>query len=402
MRLWVALVISALFIFTVSSAYAQMDRWDPLFDKPTPRLSTPGGDEPPECFVGDVNCDGVIGQGDVDYLAAYLGASGPAPDPYYLGDVDGSGIIDIGDITYLIDYIYYDGPAPGVGGGGGGLPADYFDLAITGITFSDNTPEVGQIIIIAVEVKNMGTVDGYVTGGSGSECTNNTNISCGGSGFGFSAPGKYIEAGESLLLNGGERSFSISGTWQIMRSFSGKGVNGEEDSDLTNNGVTFNLVVSKASGPVCGNGILEDGELCDYKGTGINNPFGDQCTTRCWVDGTADGWKGCRGSGAHVCSELVTTDYYTKYPSCFENLDCAGKYYSCNGIACPDPSAINTTNKTCTDSDGGLNYYEVGTVNIVNTDFCLVQGGAYTIVHEFYCDGNEVMYDNYQCMYGCA
>ncbi len=53
---------------------------------------------------------------------------------------------------------------------------------------------------------------------------------------------------------------------------------------------------------LCGNGILNSGELCDYAATdSVNNPYGNQCTTNCWINGAPPYWSGCRGSGVNVC-----------------------------------------------------------------------------------------------------
>jgi hypothetical protein len=70
----------------------------------------------------------------------------------------------------------------------------------------------------------------------------------------------------------------------------------------------------KVTASVCGNGVLENGELCDYAGSGEHNIYGDQCTNYCWIDGTENGWNGCRGSGAGVCVDLVNDLYYENHP----------------------------------------------------------------------------------------
>ena len=98
--------------------------------------------------------------------------------------------------------------------------------------------------------------------------------------------------------------------------------------------------------PICGNGMLETGELCDYAAApndSINNPYGSQCSTNCWVNGFPPYWNGCRGSGAHVCSDNpeVADQYYVNHPKCIKATTCAGLFYPCNGIVCPEPTAAD-------------------------------------------------------------
>lgn len=95
---WVLVVVGLL--FTVASVEAQMWRWDPIFDKEVPQLS-PGLE-----IKGDVNKDGLIGPGDIDFLISYLFENGDAPDPIYVADINGDERIDEYDITHLIDSVY--------------------------------------------------------------------------------------------------------------------------------------------------------------------------------------------------------------------------------------------------------------------------------------------------------
>jgi len=55
---------------------------------------------------------------------------------------------------------------------------------------------------------------------------------------------------------------------------------------------------------------------------------------------------------------------------------------------------------TCTDSDGGKNYYEKGTVTVDGTsytDYCLDENRLI----EYYCSNNQMRFDTYACPYGC-
>lgn len=91
--------------------------------------------------------------------------------------------------------------------------------------------------------------------------------------------------------------------------------------------------------PLCGNGVLDEGEMCDYTATDeINNPYGDQCLVLCRVDWTSDGWEGCWGSGVAVCTDhpKVTDQYFIDNPKCIQNSNCV-KFLRCNNVICPEP-----------------------------------------------------------------
>ena len=65
----------------------------------------------------------------------------------------------------------------------------------------------------------------------------------------------------------------------------------------------------------------------------------DQCT------GTSGQWAGCRGTGCHVCSELVAQYpcYFQNHPYCVSNGGCAGLYFTCNSN-CPAPTEADRCN----------------------------------------------------------
>lgn len=62
----------------------------------------------------------------------------------------------------------------------------------------------------------------------------------------------------------------------------------------------------------------------------------DQC------NGTPGQWAGCRGTGCHVCAELVANYpcYFTNHPLCNRNTTCAGQYFTCNAN-CPAPTSAD-------------------------------------------------------------
>jgi hypothetical protein len=59
--------------------------------------------------------------------------------------------------------------------------------------------------------------------------------------------------------------------------------------------------------------------------------------------GASNGWQACRGSGCSVCSEKVTTDYalyFRNHPSCSPQEGCAGSYFACSA-SCPAPTSAD-------------------------------------------------------------
>ena len=77
--------------------------------------------------------------------------------------------------------------------------------------------------------------------------------------------------------------------------------------------------------------------------------------------------------------------------------------YSCNNGACVK-STNTTTNATCTDSDGGLNYYVKGNVSIgsstVSVDFC--HGDGITLDEEYCYNSTNSGSKEYICPNGCS
>ena len=66
----------------------------------------------PDMVCGDMNRDGFIDFGDVDYLANFLSGKISAPDPYQIGDVNCDDEINKRDLSYLYKFLYYYGPEP--------------------------------------------------------------------------------------------------------------------------------------------------------------------------------------------------------------------------------------------------------------------------------------------------
>ncbi|HEV8577844.1 MAG TPA: hypothetical protein VGX68_02080 [Thermoanaerobaculia bacterium] len=64
-------------------------------------------------------------------------------------------------------------------------------------------------------------------------------------------------------------------------------------------------------------------------------------------NGTSGQWSGCRGSGCHVCAEKVASYplYFKNHPACIPNNTCNGSYFTCNAN-CPAPGSADQCNGT--------------------------------------------------------
>ena len=69
----------------------------------------------PEIACGDVNRDGYIDFGDINFLCNFIFRRGAAPYSLETGDVDCDGKIDQRDLAYLYRYLYLYGSEPGAG-----------------------------------------------------------------------------------------------------------------------------------------------------------------------------------------------------------------------------------------------------------------------------------------------
>jgi hypothetical protein len=78
----------------------------------------------------------------------------------------------------------------------------------------------------------------------------------------------------------------------------------------------------------------------------------------------------------------------------------------CDGVVVEENSTTETnlTSPTCTDSDGGLNYYIKGNVNYskgVVSDGCIVGGDHEGWLREITCNGDNMQMNDYNCPNGC-
>ena len=169
-----------------------------------------------------------------------------------------------------------------------------------------------------------------------------------------------------------------------------------------------------------------------YEKCGVYDPSaGCQCDEKCIIYGDCckDICKSCPRlsiclaptlppypTGAAVSIQPITT-----LRRCISHEDC--KYLICPQIEGRDTPCCNLSTGTCycgskgcslttttiqlipicRDSDGGKNYYQRGFVTIIEGlekkwfyDYC-----SRDVLHEYFCDGNEVKEENYTCLLGC-
>ncbi len=86
-----------------------------------------------------------------------------------------------------------------------------------------------------------------------------------------------------------------------------------------------------------------------------------------------------------------------------ENGNVKNKTYECD-YGCENGVCLEEPNNLCSDTDGGKNYYEIGTVSgKVNgdsfsfTDECVEDEYGYTYLREYYCEGNTYKYEDRMC-----
>jgi hypothetical protein len=62
-------------------------------------------------------------------------------------------------------------------------------------------------------------------------------------------------------------------------------------------------------------------------------------------NGTSGQWQGCRGTGCNVCAEKVSAYplYFKNHPACVPNTTCGGSYFTCN-VNCPAPATADQCN----------------------------------------------------------
>jgi len=68
----------------------------------------------PKIVCGDLNRDGIIDYGDINFLCIYLFKRGTPPSPLETGDADCDGKVDQLDLAYLYRFLYLYGSEPGI------------------------------------------------------------------------------------------------------------------------------------------------------------------------------------------------------------------------------------------------------------------------------------------------
>lgn len=163
-------------------------------------------------------------------------------------------------------------------------------------------------------------------------------------------------------------------------------------------------------GPRCGDGIIQTSyEQCE--GTNLNS---QSCTTQSYAGGTLSCSSTCQFNTANCFT--CTTGQSVCSSACVNTQTDANNCGSCGntcavGNICQSGSCV-TTQQTCTDSDGGLNYYAKGTVTVTSSSSSGSGGSgaagtvsdscaSSTTLTEFYCNQNSAASVSYYCPGGC-
>lgn len=174
---------------------------------------------------------------------------------------------------------------------------------------------------------------------------------------------------------------------------------------------------------MCGNSILEAGEICDTtqlldcKMLGFTGGIlvCSNCqlnTSGCYdtSDVNYETIQECTNQLALYMSNNSET--YENYLNCTENYSALSNNYQQCQASLGNCSESNNTNSTdeCYDSDGGINYYISGSLSDEHCDngICMTGDGIEgcennTLLLEGYCDENETMkFMTYTCPNGCS
>jgi hypothetical protein len=185
--------------------------------------------------------------------------------------------------------------------GCGGNQTKYFDLTVS-MSGYPAFSKLGDVILLTKMVKNIGNIDGYITGGSSSTCLIG-GLGCSGGAWG---------GGSLTLIKAGETKYYYEnytpdkpGQWLFNRSYYGKGISNETDINLFNNFVALVLTVQPASNTTCTDS--DNGYNYNVKGTATYQ--GQTYNDYCVQNGTYKGWvyeyacnSGALGTGVYDCA----------------------------------------------------------------------------------------------------
>ena len=246
------------------------------------------------------------------------------------------------------------------------------DLIVTDISWTPANPKVEDEICISATIKNIGTkaIDG-------STLTAWTYVN------GYHAAntfyGKKIGVGELLTKNTlcskyGKNVWFKKGKNIVTVEIDPKDVNIIDESNESNNERTETLTITEEKGEqTCTD---SDGGVNYYKKGEVIDKYGKKYTDYCYMN-------------------YLREYYCTSYGDAMLKL-----YYCPHG--CSNGACTKEETTSCTDSDGGVNYYKKGEVidkyGKKYADYCI---GDY--IREYYCTpSNTAAYLDLYCSLGCS
>ncbi len=112
-----------------------------------------------------------------------------------------------------------------------------------------------------------------------------------------------------------------------------------------------------------------------------------------------------KGAGTYEdkCTDSTANEHRIKEYYCSQN-SCKFQYSKCeeSGFSgCSNGACVQVQNQTCTDSDGGKNYYVKGTATAGSQSLSDHCNDKYSLTEKF-CSGNEIKWETYNCPHGCS
>jgi hypothetical protein len=147
--------------------------------------------------------------------------------------------------------------------------------------------------------------------------------------------------------NGGETTTASGGTGGKRHTVVQGGTKASGGKSATGGVSTTGGTSEVAGGSAMGGSTASGGttEIGGTSATGGSSATGGTSSTMPPLEcsgNVSTGWKGCRGTGCLVCSELVSSYplYFAHHKNCTAAANCENDYYTCSDN-CPEPTPID-------------------------------------------------------------